>query len=306
VPFNKWQTHVFVGEDSVEASLVQATNSNNEKLYVNQYGQIKPYSDVKDELTTAKTQLFSLDELTDKRTSVPASLTGATVTSSSLFTSTGVNFSTPTTTGSLNASDLTKIFSVSIDGSSAVDVDLTHLKSRTTPLTGSELATEVTNVLNRKFGDQATFNFSDEASRKFTISSSKVPGTGTPTAFPIELWTSTATPANPTIEETIIEIQKQLDATSLKKSASDKMIVSYDYDNQSFAFVDGLSTVTIKSTLVKNEVLGLSSTAITLDEKGLYGSKAIPNGLNIRPSTEQRYGMKVTFDSVNKIFNIVN
>jgi len=67
-PFNKWQTHVFVGEDAVAASLVQATNDNGEKIYVNQYGQIKAYSEVKDELTTAKTQLFSLDELTDKRT----------------------------------------------------------------------------------------------------------------------------------------------------------------------------------------------------------------------------------------------
>ena len=41
VPFNKWQTHVYVGEDEVAASLVQSTNKRNEKLYVNQYGQIQ-------------------------------------------------------------------------------------------------------------------------------------------------------------------------------------------------------------------------------------------------------------------------
>jgi len=91
-PFNKWQTHVFVGEDAVAASLVQATNDNGEKIYVNQYGQIKPYSEVKDELTTAKTQLFSLDELTDKRTSVAASSKGAAVSLTELTT--GINFST--------------------------------------------------------------------------------------------------------------------------------------------------------------------------------------------------------------------
>jgi flagellar hook protein FlgE len=45
VPYNKWQTHVFVGEDQVNASLVQATDVNNEKIYVNQYGQTKPYSE---------------------------------------------------------------------------------------------------------------------------------------------------------------------------------------------------------------------------------------------------------------------
>jgi len=299
VPFNKWQTHVFVGEDAVEASLVQATNSNNEKLYVNQYGQIKPYSDVKDELTTAKTQLFSLDELTDKRTSTPAGLTGTTVAASTLFSSTGVNFSA----SPLAAADLTKVFSVSIDGSSAVDIDLSHLKTRSTALTGSELAAEVTNVLNRKFGDQSTFNFSDASSRKFTISSSKVPGTGTPTAVSIELWPTTV-PANPTIEDTLTEIQAKLDASVLYTSSTNKMRVSYDYDTQSFAFVDGTSTVTIKSTDVKNDVLGLTSTAITLDEKGLYGAKAIPNGNAIVATAEQRYGMKVNFDSVNKIFNI--
>ena len=90
VPFNKWQTHVFVGEDAVEASLVQSTNNNGEKLYVNQYGQIQPYSVVKDELTTAKTQLFSLDELTDKRTSTAATISGAALTSSTLDFTNGI------------------------------------------------------------------------------------------------------------------------------------------------------------------------------------------------------------------------
>jgi flagellar hook-basal body protein len=302
VPYNKWQTHVFVGEDQVEASLVQATNSNNEKLYVNQYGQIKPYSEVKDELTTAKTQLFSLDELTDKRASVPAAITGASVSSSTLFTSSGVDFST----APLKDTDLTKVFKVSIDGSESVNVDLTHLKNRTSPLTGAELASEVTNVLNRKFGDQCYFNFSDETNRKFTLTSSKsVNSSGTPISYPIELWKGSTAPTSVTIEDTLIEIQKQLDADEgINSTGTTNMVVSYDYDSQSFKFLDGSSTVTIKSTLTKNEAMGLTSSAVTLDEYGLYGGKAIPNGTSIRPSAEQRYGMKVTFDSVNKIFNI--
>ena len=79
-PTNTWQTHVYVGEDSVNASLQQASNVNGEKLYVNQYGQLAPYSQVKDELTTAKTMLFSLNDLTDTRQSVPAAVSGKTVT----------------------------------------------------------------------------------------------------------------------------------------------------------------------------------------------------------------------------------
>ena len=91
-PTNTWQTHVFVGDNSVNASLQQATDSNGQKLYVNQYGQLAPYSQVKDELTTAKTQLFSLNELTDKRNSVPASVSGKSVSTASFDFSNGVNF----------------------------------------------------------------------------------------------------------------------------------------------------------------------------------------------------------------------
>jgi len=80
-PTNTWQTHVYVGDNSVNASLQQATDPNGQKLFVNQYGQLAPYAQVKDELTTAKTQLFSLNELTDKRNSVPAAVGGKSVVS---------------------------------------------------------------------------------------------------------------------------------------------------------------------------------------------------------------------------------
>jgi len=92
-PFNKWQTYVFVGDQQVSASLQQATDSNAEQLYVNQYGELQPYSKVKDEITTAKTQLFSLDELTDKRTSQAATVVGTSAASSYDLTN-GINFAT--------------------------------------------------------------------------------------------------------------------------------------------------------------------------------------------------------------------
>ena len=303
VPYNKWQTHVFVGEDSVEASLVQSTNSNNEKLYVNQYGQIKPYSEVKDELTTAKTQLFSLDELTDKRTSVPASVEGSTVSTSSLFGSSGVNFSEIDPL----VYDLTKAFKVSIDGSESVNIDLSHLRAKTTALTGSEIASEVTNVMNRKFGDQCYFNFSDETNRKFTLTSTNSVSGSSPINYPVEIFGTNdagAPRSAKTVEETLTEIQSQLTALNTANASATNFQVSYDYDTQGFKFTDGTATLTIKSTLSKNEAFSLTSSAVTLDENGLYGGKAVPNGTAIRASTEQRYGMKVTFDSVNKIFNL--
>ena len=101
-PTNTWQTHVYVGEDSVNASLQQASNVNGEKLYVNQYGQLAPYSLVKDELTTAKTMLFSLNDLTDTQKSVPAAVPGKTITSFDF--SNGDNFKIRNDTA--NAADL--------------------------------------------------------------------------------------------------------------------------------------------------------------------------------------------------------
>jgi flagellar hook protein FlgE len=94
VPFNKWQTYVFVGEDQVNASLVQATDANNERIYVNQYGQTAPYSKIKDELTTAKTQLFSLDELTATKISVPAEVIGEPVNEAAYNFVSGVPYAT--------------------------------------------------------------------------------------------------------------------------------------------------------------------------------------------------------------------
>ncbi|MFM1948965.1 MAG: Flagellar hook protein FlgE [Pseudomonadota bacterium] len=150
VPFNKWQTHVFVGEDQVDASLVQATDANNEKIYVNQYGQTKPYSLIKDELTTAKTQLFSLDELTAKKISQAAEVTGAAV------PETSYNWIEGKARASLSSLLVANAFSVDVDGSGVpVSVDLSKLNSvvpSTKLITGDMIAEEATNQLIKGFG----------------------------------------------------------------------------------------------------------------------------------------------------------
>ena len=154
VPFNKWQTNVFVGEDQVNASLVQATDANNERIYVNQYGQTKPYSLVKDELTTSKTQLFSLDELTAKKTSVAATVKGNIIAESG---ASSYDWIAGITLGDAKLSGLltTNAFTVDIDKTgSAVAVDLSKLASLPagTKITGDLIAQEATNQLISKFG----------------------------------------------------------------------------------------------------------------------------------------------------------
>jgi len=154
VPYNKWQTHVFVGEDQVNASLMQATDVNNEKIYVNQYGQTKPYSQVKDELTTAKTMLFSLNELTAKKTSVAATVTGSIIPESGEGSFDWVK-GLPVGDPKLSTVLTDKAFSVDVDGSgSPVSVDLSKLNKMApnTLITGDLIAQEATNQLTSKFG----------------------------------------------------------------------------------------------------------------------------------------------------------
>jgi len=149
VPFNKWQTHVFIGEDQVNASLVQATDANNERIYVNQYGQTAPYSAVKDELTTAKTQLFSLDELTAKKISTAAEVTGNAV------DETNYDWITGKTKSELGALLVADAFTVDVDDSGVpVKVDLSKLTNlpATTKITGDMIAEEATNQLIKGFG----------------------------------------------------------------------------------------------------------------------------------------------------------
>jgi flagellar hook-basal body protein len=319
VPFNKWQTHVFVGEDAVQASLVQATDSNSEKLYVNQYGQIQPFSKVKDELTTAKTQLFSLDELTDKRTSAPAAISGTAITGYDLTT--GINFKE----SAITAANLTDLMTLNFEDSTVpVSVDLSHLKSIDATLTGTQIAAEMTAVMNRKFGDQAFFDLTDTSSKTFQISTSRLTtGSGSSaTPLTITLAQSAVGAVTPitditkaTIPQIVAAIQAKLDAdrtvttgTNLDTATptyTNRIVVSYDYATQGFKFTDSTNVISVKSgTATKNEVLGFPVTSIALNDNGLSGLKAVPNGVAERAVAEQRFGMKVEYDSVNKIFTM--
>ena len=314
VPFNKWQTYVYVGDDIVAASLVQATDKSGEKLYTNQYGQIQPFSVVKDELTTAKTQLFSLDQLTDKKTSLAASISSV---ASTADLTAGINFSTAAADGPYSAANLSNLMTVNFeDSTSPVKLDLSYLRSINATLNGTQIASEITAVLNREFGDQSSFNLTDAvagaASRTFQISTARLTSgigsaaepktitlTGGADGLPADL-------SKVTIPQIVAAIQAQLNAVAnIKPSAEATLIVSYDYSTQSFKFTDTTNAVSIKTTgTVKNDILGFPATWTALAEGGLTGLKAIPNGALIRPSSEQRFGMKVEYDSANKIFTM--
>jgi len=76
-PFNKWQTHVFIGETKLEELLIQASD-NDEKLYVNKYGEIRQESKINPaEINGGVSKLFNLDDLSNPQQSLPATASGS-------------------------------------------------------------------------------------------------------------------------------------------------------------------------------------------------------------------------------------
>ena len=215
VPFNKWQTYVFVGEDQVPAALAQSTDINGQLQYVNQYGEIKPYSQVKDELTTAKTQLISLNELTDKRTSAAAGLTGV----GSTVDLSGSSLKFKDLKGLPTPVSLSNLFDVNVDGSTnPVTVDLSYLANSNTILTGATLAAEATKYINKKFGNETTFNFTSTAAGTnpdtlFTLTDSGIQN-GAPVKVPLVLQ-GFQDPSNVSVDELTAVMQTQVDNSVL-------------------------------------------------------------------------------------------
>ena len=306
-PTNKWQTYVFVGDDEVKASLLQATDDNNEKLYVNKYGQTAPYSEVKDLLVNTKTKMFALDELTDTQVSVAASLKGAAVTSTTFDLAGGVNFSTLSTT---NKAALKSLFTVDVDGSgSPVTVDLSYLANKTSLYTGDQIATEITNVLNRKFGGERYFDCTSTDSRTFNV-------TYVDAASATRTAAISLTPdANNrlTMDQVVTQINEDLAASNATTGATSVSVV-YDPVSQGLVFTESTGkAVSLATTTNPNTVMGLTTTAKALTD-GLLTLKpnteipirrADPVSPSVLPSL-QRYGIKVSFDPVGKTFQIAS
>jgi flagellar hook-basal body protein len=308
-PYNKWQTYVFVGDTQVNPSLIQATDDNAEALYVNKYGDIKPASEVGDLLVNGKTQMFSLDDLTDTQVSQPASISGDVVSAYELTADTKFSFN-DLGSAAATVSGLQSMFTINVDGSdSPVTVDLSDMVGNTTVMSGVAIAKELTNRINAGFGDERYFDFSSEEA--FTISTSSTVAGDTASVATVNLKTL-ADPKKVTIEDAVAEMQAQVDAAI----ATDRIKVSYDPVSRGFKFVDSAAgTVTLKtadSTKV-NAVLGLNGTGVTVADTGLYtpvGASStghvIPNGDLIRSVADQRFGIKVTFDNVTQSFSFAS
>jgi len=236
-PNNKWQTYVYVGETLVAAALQQATDATTgEKMYVNKYGQLKPESEVSDLLVNSKTQKFSLNQLTDKRASEPATVTGGLA--PNLSTLEGINFQ------GLQKNRLTNLFSLDVDGTGLpVQVGLEHLAGSNMTLSGTEIAKELTNVINRKFGDERYFNFAGQ--QNFAISATNAEGTLTENRM-VQLDST-----DMTYEEVVNKINDQLNGSSniLSNVAFSTTPLASEFKGYSFTLGSGTSAFTVSGEI---------------------------------------------------------
>ena len=301
-PTNKYQTYVFVGDDQVNPALQQATDENGELLYVNKYGVLKPFSQVEDLLVNRKTQKFSLDDLTDVRTSVPATVEGAKI-PEDLTADQGFNFQTGLSDAGVPFTDvqLTSFMSVDVDNSgNPAIVDLSALADNDRNYTGVELASIIQNQLNVKFGDERFFDLTTASSRTFNVNFTTG---GATTVSAIDLGVAFATDAQrltATADQVVAAIQAQLD-TDLTAGA---VTVNYDYSNREFTFTpdDSSDTVALDSAATNN-LFKTTPTLVSVDSNGSYGQTVTPNGALQRVANEQRYGIKVEYDGARQTFS---
>ena len=243
-PQSKWQTYVYVGNSKVTPALMQAADKNGQNLYVNKYGDIKPESAVQDELVTGKTQMFSLDDLTDLRVSQPASVRGKTATlidgSGSAVaapTAPALATTTPGTTGASGVNEVqTVTFNALIAGQSVTVAGLTL--SATGSMTADEVATAFSTATA---GSNGTFSGTLTGWTAGTAATASVP--------------FTSTTAKTDVAEMTITV-----AGSAANTADDGKIDGASVDGAKF-------TMTVDGSRAVEVTLDLASTAAMAPEK---------------------------------------
>ena len=181
-PTNKWQTHVFIGETKLEELLIQATDSKGEELYVNKYGEIRSENGnppiPPEDIARGITKLFNIDDLKNKKDSVPATASSGAI-PDSLTNAWKNGFNVPAKLtellAAINTEESTQYkgvtnqsslqFTLNVDNSiEPAIIDMSFLNElgadKLKEYTGVDMAREMTNQINRVYGDQRFFDFS--------------------------------------------------------------------------------------------------------------------------------------------------
>ncbi len=206
-------------------------------------------------------------------------------------------------------------FNLSVDGSSElmppIDLSYLHKLKPEKKFTGVEIAREMTNVINKAFGDDKYFDFTSlaKADTPDTANLFKISINNTKEAT-ISLSKNTDVPnlATMTIEEAVAAIQKNVNA-AFTDPADPQITVGYNPVKQSFTFkaTDEAEISLMAADTVPNQLFGLPTAKVAVDPTtGTYGATVLPNGGYIVDPADQRFGITVTFDEANNRFNIAS
>jgi flagellar hook-basal body protein len=200
--------------------------------------------------------------------------------------------------------DLKNLFTVNVDGSTkSITVGLDNLlasmaslpDAASKKLSGTQIAAELTNEIQRGYGDEQPFNFSTVGSPTLFVGLTRADNT-TVTKLPIDL----AGAGDLRNEDLVREVQKQINNST---DYAGKVAVSYDTAAQKLIFTptDATSKITVSSD---KSAMNLSDPLIQGVNDTSVGLPLAPSSSTaaFRPLNDQRYGMKVEYDAVKQTF----
>lgn len=331
-PTNKWQTYVYIDDKPVDTALIQASDTAGDQYFINKYGELKTRSELLElQSTSADSEKYlitqgtlykkySYDVLSEPTQSVPASaklMIGDDTTYADDLNLTnnsdGVDFTVFT------REQLEGIFTLNIDDSTPVSIGLEHLAGTQIPLSGAEIAFELTNIINERFGDGKKFDLSAASSQSLTIRRGADGAQTINLDIPTILAQYTSVAADVAGWDGVVAAEPLAFAINqaLANSADfSDVSVSYDSANQGFRFIqNGSSTdplyLNSGSPATGNNVFGLPAQKtydaadpstfgtqllpLDRDEADTLLRGVLPNGTNICATRDQRFGMKVTY-----------
>ncbi len=202
------------------------------------------------------------------------------------------------------------VFDIVVDGSvNPMTVDLSYL-SELQPakkFTGVEIAREITNQINKTYGDQRYFDFS-------SFTSTGEPNTAALfklTVGGIERTVSLSKSRNQledlskvTLDDAVAALQNEIDRIT---DFPAEVTVGYDPVRQSFTFkaADDEEIAIRSAGEGRNELFGLTNVATAIDaDTGTWGTTVLPNGADMVDPEDQRFGVEVRFDETTGTFSV--
>ena len=218
----------------------------------------------------------------------------------------------------MSRAQLENMFTLSIDDSSQVSIGLEHLAGSSAPMSGAEIAFELTNVINERFGDGKKFDFSSAADQTLRIYRGSDNTTTIELNIPQILATYTtltsATDADWDGQVAAEPLAFAINAALADNADFSDVEVAYSASNQGFRFVQtGSSTgaLYLNGGDTANAVFGVPAESdynaedlttlgkllapLDNDEADVLLAGVLPNGENIIASRDQRFGMKVSY-----------